>query len=174
MINDLLDLAKLEAERLGLEPVELDLASLVHDLATSLAAAAEREGIDLALDQQPGMPAMRADPRRIKQVLSNLLSNALKFTPRGGRVTVRTRWEDGGFRVAVEDTGIGIRPADQERLFQVFELADASYTRSKRGSGLGLALSRRLVELHGGRMWVESAGEGCGSTFLFEIPGPAA
>jgi signal transduction histidine kinase len=87
---------------------------------------------------------------------------------------VRTRWEDGGFRVAVEDTGIGIRPADQERLFQVFELADASYTRSKRGSGLGLALSRRLVELHGGRMWVESAGEGCGSTFLFEIPGPAA
>jgi PAS domain S-box-containing protein len=174
LVNDLLDLAKIEAERLHLERADFDLSTLVLDLETSMKPMAVRAEIILTLDQQPGMPAMHADPRRMKQVVFNLLSNALKFTPVGGEVTVRTSWRDGRFRIAVEDNGIGIRPADQERLFRVFELVDASYTRTKRGSGLGLALSRGLVELHGGRIWVESAGEGRGSTFTFEIPGSTA
>jgi len=178
MINDLIDLARIEAERAELETVEFDLAPLALDLVASMSSAAERAGIRLEVDLEPAMPAMRADPRRIRQMMFNLLSNALKFTPAGGRVTVRARWrprEATGarpcFRIAVEDNGIGIRAEDQGRLFQVFEQVDSSSTRSRRGTGLGLALCRRLAEMHGGRIWLESAGEGQGSTFLFEIPG---
>ncbi|HEV8579833.1 MAG TPA: ATP-binding protein [Thermoanaerobaculia bacterium] len=171
LVNDLLDLARIEAERIHLEPAELDLSSLIGDLVGSMAPLAEKEGICLALELEEALSVVWADPRRIKQVVYNLLSNALKFTSAGGRVTVRAGARDGGFRIAVADTGIGIRPEDRERLFQVFEQADSSSTRSKRGSGLGLALSRRLVEMHGGRIWAESAGEGKGSTFIVEIPG---
>ena len=179
LINDMLDLAKIEAEGADLEPAEFDLASLVLDLVPTMAPTAEREGICLAVDLAEGMPVVRADPRRIKQVIYNLLSNALRFTPRHGRVTVQARWlpaEESGtaaasrFRIAVADTGLGIRPEHQGRLFQVFEQVDSSYTRTQRGTGLGLALCRRLVEMHGGRIWLESAGEGKGSTFFFEIP----
>jgi PAS domain S-box-containing protein len=178
LINDLIDLARIEAGRAELERVDFDLAPLALDLIASLSPAAESAGIRLAVDLAEGMPPLCADPRRIRQILFNLLSNALKFTPAGGRVTVHARWrpraETGAepcFRVAVEDSGIGIRPEDQGRLFQIFEQVDSSSTRSRRGTGLGLALCRHLVDVHGGRIWVESAGEGQGSTFLFEIPG---
>ncbi len=180
LVNDLLDLAKIEAERADLQPAELDLASLIRDLVASLVPLAGRAGIALAAELEADMPLIRADPRRLKQVVYNLLSNALKFTPRDGAVRVRAGWQPQGsgaapcFRIAVADTGIGIRPEDQGRLFQVFAQADSSYTRTKQGTGLGLVLSRRLVEMHGGRIWLESEGEGRGSTFLFEIPGAAS
>jgi PAS domain S-box-containing protein len=181
LINDLLDLAKIEAERAQLEPADFDLAALIDDLIPSMTPVAEREGICLAVDLEEAMPVVRADPRRIKQVIYNLLSNALKFTPAGGRVTVRAGRRPAAegvaepcFRVSIEDTGIGIPPEDQIRLFQVFAQVDSSSTRSKRGTGLGLALSRRLVEMHGGRIWLESAGEGQGTTFFFELPGRTA
>ncbi len=180
LVNDLLDLAKIEAEWAELQKADFDLASLIQDLVPSLTPIAEREGILLSAQLEAGMPLIRADPRRLRQIVYNLLSNALKFTPRDGRVTVRAGWQPAGseagprFRVSVADTGIGIGPEDQGRLFQVFGQIDSSYTRTKSGTGLGLALCRRLVEMHGGRIWLESVGEGRGSTFLFEIPGQTA
>jgi CheY-like chemotaxis protein/anti-sigma regulatory factor (Ser/Thr protein kinase) len=110
------------------------------------------------------------DHLKLKQVIFNLLSNAAKFTPEGGAIDVRARLEGKHLVVGVSDTGIGIRPSDQERIFDSFEQVDSSYSRREQGTGLGLTLSRRLVELHGGRIWVESAGEGKGSSFIFAIP----
>jgi signal transduction histidine kinase len=179
LINDLLDLAKIEAKGTELELADFDLESLLVDLVSSLASVAGKDGISLASEIEAGMPAIRADARRVRQVVYNLLSNALKFTPAGGRVLVTARRQpaaEGGavearFEVSVVDTGIGIGPGDRNRLFQVFEqVGDTSYGRRHHGTGLGLALSRRLVEMHGGRIWAESAGEGEGSTFVFEIP----
>ncbi|HVS00201.1 MAG TPA: ATP-binding protein, partial [Thermoanaerobaculia bacterium] len=138
-----------------------------------------KAGISLAAEIEEGMPAIRADARRLRQVVYNLLSNALKFTPAGGRVRLTARRRpaveggpvDSRFEVSVVDTGIGIDSEGQTRLFQVFEqVGDTSYSRRHHGTGLGLALSRRLVEMHGGRIWAESAGEGKGSTFVFEVP----
>ena len=114
---------------------------------------------------------MRADKIRLRQILLNLLSNAIKFTNEGGRITVTARLDDGGrlARIAVTDTGIGISPEDQKKLFQEFVQLDATASRRYEGTGLGLALSRRLVEQHRGAMGVESAA-GRGSTFWFTLP----
>ncbi|MFC1834350.1 ATP-binding protein [Thermodesulfobacteriota bacterium] len=107
---------------------------------------------------------------KLKQILFNLLSNAAKFTPDGGEIRLAAREEEGQLMVSVADTGIGIEPEDQARIFAEFEQVDSSFSRSHEGTGLGLALTRRLVELHGGRIAVESQGEGKGSTFTFAIP----
>ncbi len=175
LINDILDLAKVDAGRLSLEPVELDAGILVRDLAGALAVIAARKGISLAVEAREGLPRVAADPRRLKQIALNLLSNAIKFTPEGGRIEVAVRaseerGEPGGLWLAVADSGIGIRAEDLPRLFQPFEQVDGSYHRSEQGTGLGLALTRRLVELHGGRVWAESAGPGRGSTFHVVLP----
>jgi PAS domain S-box-containing protein len=175
MISDLLDLAKIEAERLSLAMAEVDVGALLHDLGRRYAPVAERRGLSLSVEAEEEMPAVRADPRRLEQVLHNLLGNALKFTAAGGWVTVRAgcRREAPGaprIRIAVADSGIGIRAEDQERLFHAFEQVDGSSSRRHPGSGLGLALARRIVELHGGRIWLESAGEGTGTVFTLEIP----
>jgi PAS domain S-box-containing protein len=175
LLTDLLDLAKIEAERLPLELAEVDAGALISDLVQSYLPVAERRGRSLSVELEVRMPEVRADPRRLHQVVRNLLDNALKFTPLGGWVRVRggCRREGTGaswLRIAVEDSGIGVRAEDQARLFQAFEQVDTSYSRAHPGAGLGLALSRRLVEMHGGRIWVESAGEGKGSTFLFTLP----
>jgi signal transduction histidine kinase len=132
-----------------------------------------------------GVPEIiRADERKLKQILFNLLSNAVKFTPDGGRIALTARrGGDHGSRVTLDtsevaddfveisviDTGVGIKPVDQERIFERFEQADGSFGRRYQGAGLGLHLTKRLVELHGGRIWIESEGEGKGSAFHFTV-----
>ncbi len=171
LINDLLDLSKIEAGRLTLTVEVLDLSTLLREAAESVRAQIEQRRHHLDL-QPPETPvAVRVDKIRVRQILLNLLSNAIKFTNEGGRITVTARLDDGKrlARVAVTDSGIGIAPEDQQKLFQEFVQLDAAASRRYEGTGLGLALSRRLVEQHGGSMGVESA-EGRGSTFWFTLP----
>ncbi|WP_076261923.1 GAF domain-containing protein [Intrasporangium flavum] len=168
LLGDILDLSKIEAGRM-----ELDLSTFpVEDvIAQALALVRERatlHGIDLTLEVADSLGVVTADELRLKQVLLNLLSNAVKFTPDGGRVDVRG-WRDGDdVLVTVTDTGIGIDPADQERIFDSFQQGERSASTSE-GTGLGLTLSRRIVELHGGRLWLTST-PGKGSTFGIAVP----
>ena len=171
LINDLLDLSKIEAGRLTLTLEVLDLSMLLREAAETVRAQIEKRRHHLDL-QPPETPvAVRADKIRVRQILLNLLSNAIKFTNEGGRITVTAQLNDGNrlVRIAVTDTGIGIAPEDQKKLFQEFVQLDAAASRRYEGTGLGLALSRRLVEQHGGSMGLESA-VGCGSTFWFTLP----
>jgi signal transduction histidine kinase len=171
LINELLDLAKIAAGRMELRPEPLAVAALLREVADSLRAQLEARKHTFALEPPPEPETLIADRGRLRQVLLNLLSNAIKFTPDGGRITLSARLEDGArrLRVAVSDTGIGIAPHDQLKLFQEFVQLDASHARRYEGTGLGLALSKRLVELHGGTIGVESE-LGKGSTFWFTLP----
>ncbi len=130
---------------------------------------ASTNGVALAVDLDPSVDLVEGDERRIRQVVFNLLSNAVKFTPEGGRVDVATAKQDGEVQISVHDNGPGIRAEDQERIFEEFQQAAAPEGERPEGTGLGLALSRRLVVLHGGRIWVESE-LGKGSTFAFTLP----
>src|ERR1700722_20389414 len=140
-----------------------------------------KKNISLEFWAASDLPALFADEAKFKQIMYNLISNAIKFTPNGGKVFVTTAIENAtgpgaspaveSLQVAVADTGIGIKVCDQERVFEEFEQADSSYGRLQQGTGLGLTLARRLVEMHDGRLWVQSEGvEGKGSTFTFLIP----
>jgi CheY-like chemotaxis protein len=133
--------------------------ALKNGLTTGLRVGHELEKIHLMVDQV-----------KLKQIMFNLLSNAVKFTPTGGSIEIEAGLDDNELKVCVRDTGIGLRPEDRERIFRSFQQVDSSYARLQPGTGLGLALARRLVELHGGRIWVESDGVGKGSEFTFAIP----
>jgi signal transduction histidine kinase len=179
LINDILDLAKVEAGRIVLEPAEFNLAAALTEINTIVRPLAAQKNITVVVDVDPDLPLITADPPKFKQVMYNLLSNAIKFTPARGYVTVTARLareepEPGAgtswLEVSVRDTGIGIRAEDLEVIFQEFEQVDSSYSREQPGTGLGLALTRRLVELHGGQIWAESQGDGRGSTFKFALP----
>ena len=111
-----------------------------------------------------------ADPVRYQQVLVNLLTNAIKYTPDGGKIRLEHRVSEGCLEVSIQDTGVGVRGEDQQRIFQKFEQADNSYSRAQEGTGLGLALSREIMRLHGGDIRVDSAGENTGSTFTTSLP----
>jgi PAS domain S-box-containing protein len=176
LLRDLLDLARLESGRLQLELSRFDLGALLSDLAAPVAEAARRKGLTLGVEVAGGLPLVEGDPARLKQVALNLLDNAVKYTAVGGWVKLRVwpaRSAAGAplVRLAVEDSGIGIRPEDQQRIFRTFEQVDPSLTRRQSGTGLGLALVTLLLDLHGGRAWVESPGEGQGSAFHVEVPG---
>jgi signal transduction histidine kinase len=121
------------------------------------------------VDAEDGVGAVRADERKVKQVLLNLLSNAVKFTPQGGKVTLSARRCVEGLEIAVADTGVGIAPEDHEKVFEEFRQVGTDGLKKAEGTGLGLALTRRIVELHGGRIWLESA-LGKGSVFTFTLP----
>ena len=151
-----------------LEPSEFDLPAAIENTLILVRERAERRGITLArtVDERLGM--IRADERKLKQVLLNLLSNALKFTPEGGQIDVRARVYDGGAEISVTDTGVGIAPEDQEAVFEEFRQVGTT-ARKVEGTGLGLAISRKFIELHGGRIWVKSE-VGIGSTFAFTLP----
>jgi signal transduction histidine kinase len=168
LINDILDLSKIEAGRMELEPTEFDLRGAIENALALVRERAHRRGIRLerTIDEQLG--SIRADERKVKQVLLNLLSNALKFTPEGGRICVRAELRDGMAEVSVTDTGVGIAPEDQAAVFEEFRQVGAAEKKAE-GTGLGLAISRRFIELHGGRIWVESR-VGTGSTFAFTLP----
>jgi signal transduction histidine kinase/HAMP domain-containing protein/putative methionine-R-sulfoxide reductase with GAF domain len=169
LINDILDLSKVEAGRMELELARFDLPQAMQDTLVLVRERAARHGIELHLAVDGGLGAIVADERKIKQVMLNLLSNAVKFTPEGGRVDVRTVATDGGVEISVADTGIGIAPENQELIFEEFRQVGGDYVHKREGTGLGLTLARRFVELHGGRIWVKSQ-PGQGSTFTFSIP----
>ncbi|MBM4438946.1 MAG: GAF domain-containing protein [Candidatus Rokubacteria bacterium] len=168
LINDVLDLSKIEAGQLTLALGDYAMRDVVHAVMQSVESLAADKRLALEADVPAALPTARGDERRLVQVLLNLVGNAIKFTD-AGRVAVRVRSEDGDIVVSVTDTGPGIGPADQRRIFEEFQQADASSTRGKGGTGLGLAIARRIVEMHGGRLWVEST-PGEGSTFAFRVP----
>ena len=168
LINDILDLSKIEAGRMELEPADFDLSAAIENALILVRERAQRHGITLGrtIDDRLGM--IRADERKVKQVLLNLLSNALKFTPDGGTIDILADIEDGVAKIAVRDTGIGIAPDDQKAVFEEFRQVGTA-SKKVEGTGLGLAISRKFIELHGGRIWVESQ-VGLGSTFAFTLP----
>ena len=169
LINDILDLSKVEAGQVELELGTFSLREALERGIVMVRERATKNGVALELDLDPSVDLVEGDERRIRQVVFNLLSNAVKFTPEGGHVDVSSARSDGEVRVAVADTGPGIAVADRERIFEEFQQAHSRDGERPEGTGLGLALSRRLIELHGGRIWVESE-PGRGSTFVFTLP----
>ena len=168
LINDVLDLSKIEAGQFTLSLTDYSLQEVVQSVFTGVEALAAGKGLAFRTDVPPDLPRGRGDERRIAQVLLNLTGNAIKFTD-AGAVTIKASAQNGTFTVAVHDTGPGIEEADQARIFGEFQQVDGSSTRAKGGSGLGLSIAKRIVELHGGRIWVESS-RGIGSTFSFTLP----
>jgi len=169
LINDILDLAKVEAGRMDLELVPFSLPAALDNALTLIRERAVRHGITVTSSVDARVDRVVADERKFKQIVLNLLSNAIKFTPEGGRVDVTAAPADGLVEVSVSDTGIGIAPEDQEAIFEEFRQVGSDYGHKREGTGLGLPLARKFVELHGGRMWVKSR-VGAGSTFTFTLP----
>ena len=173
LVNEILDLSKVEAGRMELEPSEFSLAETIRGAVGFVRERAAAHGIALATDLPVDLGTLVADERKVRQVLLNLLSNAVKFTPDGGTIGVRAKRLDGELQVAVRDTGIGIAPEDQARVFDEFRQVGKASDRSREGTGLGLTLAKRFIELHGGRIWIESE-VAKGTTFTFAIPITAA
>ena len=169
LINDILDLSKIEAGRMELDVADFDLRSALENAITLVKERAQRNGITLGLEVDPSLGNFRGDERKFKQILLNLLSNAVKFTPEGGKVGVAAKPGANVIEFSVTDTGVGIAAADQELVFEEFKQVGTDYTRKAEGTGLGLALTKRFVELHGGTIRLESE-PGKGSTFTFTIP----
>jgi signal transduction histidine kinase len=170
LINEILDLSKIEAGKMKLSAEEFEIGAVCEEAMALLRVEAGRKHIELVLDVENPALEIRADRNKIKQIMNNLLSNAVKFTHPGGRVTLRTRCELDRLAVSVADTGIGIKEEDQERIFQAFTQVDGSYARRYQGTGLGLTLVKKFVEMHGGDVTLRSR-FGEGSEFTFTIPG---
>jgi signal transduction histidine kinase len=169
LINDILDLSKVEAGRMELDLVNFDLPTALQNSLTLVRERAQRHGITLSLEIDATVGLFTGDERKFKQIMLNLLSNAVKFTPEGGKVGVVARQSTEAVEISVFDTGVGIAPEDQEAVFEEFRQVGRDYTRKAEGTGLGLALTRRFVELHGGTLGVRSE-PGKGSTFTFTLP----
>ena len=193
LVTQLLDYTTAESGGLGLERSALAPAAALDDVLAEVRPLATRKGVTLRVEIAPDLPRVSADPARFRQIFFNLLTNAVKFTPRGGSITMAARTMPRASEMrgcsgidpspipsasaassfvefSVADTGIGIRPEDVPRLFQKFTQLESAYTKRHAGSGIGLALTKRLVELHGGRIWAESEGEGKGGTFRVLFP----
>jgi signal transduction histidine kinase len=168
LINDVLDLSKIEAGQLVLELSDYSVQDIAQTVRSTLEPLAADKKLAFKLELAPGLPPGHGDGRRLTQVLINLVGNAIKFTD-AGEVAIKAEANNGSFHVSVRDTGPGISSADQARLFQEFQQADNAITKKKGGTGLGLAISKRIIEMHGGRIWVESQ-PGHGSTFTFTLP----
>jgi signal transduction histidine kinase len=168
LINDVLDLSKIEAGQLSLSLEDYAIGQVVQTVMSGTESLAKGKGLALTALVQEAMPIGRGDERRLTQVLLNLVGNAIKFTDRGS-VEIAAKAVDGFFELSVRDTGPGIAPDDQKRIFEEFQQVDSSSTRQKGGTGLGLAISKRLVELHGGTIEVDSV-VGEGSTFRIVVP----
>lgn len=168
LVEELFELARVESGRPGLNRRPVDLAAVVRQAVERLRPLADRQGLSLLLRLPAELPPVEADPDRLEQVVLNLVHNAVKFTPPGGRITVTVERRGEEAAVSVRDTGAGIPPELLPRVFERFFKADRA--RSTKGAGLGLAIAKHIVQAHGGRIWAESAGEGRGSTFTFTLP----
>jgi signal transduction histidine kinase/putative methionine-R-sulfoxide reductase with GAF domain len=169
LINEILDLSKVEAGRMELELATFDLPSAIDNARTFVRERATRHGITLDVTVDERLGEFVGDERKVKQILLNLLSNAVKFTPEGGRIGINARQADGSVEISVTDSGIGIAPEDQPKIFEEFRQVGADYAHKIEGTGLGLTLAKKFVELHGGRIWVDSE-VGKGSKFTFTLP----
>ena len=172
LINDILDLAKVESGKMDIRMSPVDLTELLEHCLRMIRETAIKRGLNVSLkvSEEFYEGQIQADNVRLKQIVMNLLSNAVKFTPSGGTIRLEAERRGKEILLSVSDTGLGLKPDDQKRIFQAFEQLDGSFSRQEQGTGLGLALVSKLVELHGGRFLVESDGEGLGSTFSFFIP----
>jgi signal transduction histidine kinase len=169
LINEILDLSKVEAGRMELELAAFDLPLAIDNARTFVRERATKHGITLDVTVDDRLGDFVGDERKIKQILLNLLSNAVKFTPEGGRIEMKARQADSSVEISVSDTGIGIATEDQPKIFEEFRQVGADYAHKSEGTGLGLTLAKKFVELHGGRIWVESE-VGKGSAFTFSLP----
>jgi signal transduction histidine kinase len=168
LINDVLDLSKIEAGQLTLDLADYSIKDVVDSVVSAVESLANGKKLALTADVGQNLPIGHGDGRRLAQVLLNLVGNAIKFTDKGA-VAITATAENGSFTVAVRDTGPGISPSDQGKIFEEFQQADNSATKRKGGTGLGLSIAKRIIAMHGGRIWVESD-VGKGSTFAFTIP----
>ena len=168
LINDVLDLSKIEAGQLRLSLADYSIQEVIHTGLTAVESLGAEKNLLLKVTMPPDLPVGRGDEQRITQAFLNIVGNAMKFTEKG-EIHVQVSADNGNFVVAVSDTGPGISESESNRIFEEFQQADSSSTRSKGGTGLGLAIATRMVELHGGRVWVEST-LGKGSTFTFSVP----
>jgi GAF domain-containing protein len=169
LINEILDLSKVEAGRMELELSSFDLPLAIDNARTFVRERAVKHGITLDVDVDDRLGDCLGDERKIKQILLNLLSNAVKFTPEGGRISITANKTENGAEISVSDTGIGIPPAERPTIFEEFRQVGGDYAHKKEGTGLGLTLAKKFVELHGGKIWVNSE-VGKGSTFTFTLP----
>jgi signal transduction histidine kinase/ActR/RegA family two-component response regulator len=174
LVEDILDVSRVITGKLRLNVEAVDAAAVINAAIDSVQLAAETKGIQLGVTLDPSARHIAGDASRLQQVVWNLLSNAIKFSPSGGRVEVRLERADSGVQISVSDTGDGISPAFLPYIFDRFRQADGTSTRRHGGLGLGLSIVRHLVELHGGTVHAESAGEGCGATFTIHLPLPVA
>jgi PAS domain S-box-containing protein len=173
LVNDLLDISRIEAGRVTLSPQPLDLRDVAEDILADILRRSQEENKPMAfsLDAAKKLPRVRGDSERVRQILGNLVDNAYYYTPENGQVTVHLHSVNGGeVQVDVEDSGVGISKEDQARIFDRFYRGEDPLVLATPGTGLGLAIVRQLVEMHGGRIWLESGGEGQGSTFSFTLP----
>ena len=169
LISDLLDIARIESGRVGMELKNVEMAKVIEGVAELLAPQFKERDITLNLTLPPHLTAIPADHRYLERVFINLLSNALKFTPPRGTIRITVAKEPDHLTILVQDTGLGIASHDLPRIFEEFFRADNPVNRERKGTGLGLSLVKRIVEAHGGRIWVESA-LGKGATFTFTLP----
>jgi signal transduction histidine kinase len=184
LINDILDLSKIEAGKIEYDPTEVPIRDMLTSSLVMIKEKALNHGIKTTTEFN-GIPEfIQADERKLKQIMYNLLSNAVKFTPDGGEVSVTAKRynvngtnnssttgnSNGGILINISDTGIGLKSEDLNRIFNPFEQVENSISRKFQGTGLGLSLTKKLVELHGGKIWAESEGEGKGTSFIFMIP----
>jgi signal transduction histidine kinase/putative methionine-R-sulfoxide reductase with GAF domain len=168
LINDVLDLSKIEAGQLTLSLADYSIKQVVHSVRAAVEPLAAEKRLAFKVEVPPDLPPGCGDERRLTQALLNLVSNAIKFTD-AGEVTIKVSAANGAFTLSVRDNGPGIDPADQVRIFEEFQQADSSVTKKKGGTGLGLSIARHIIEMHGGRIWVESR-VGNGATFFFTVP----
>jgi signal transduction histidine kinase len=169
LINDILDLSKVEAGRMELDLKKFDVRVALDNALTLVKERSLRHGLSLEVDLDPGLGNMVADERKLKQILLNLLTNAIKFTPEGGTISISAGIDDKTLEIDIQDTGIGISPEDQKLVFEEFRQASGKEGEVNEGTGLGLTLTKKFVEMHGGEISVESE-LGKGSVFKFSLP----
>ena len=170
LINQILDMAKVEAGKMKLTVSDVSMKSLLNDIALLIEDMAGKKKIEILLEIAKDLPDIEADELKVKEIVYNLLSNAVKFTPDGGKIGLRAKRADSGIEIVIWDTGAGIAPENMEKIFEGFFRVDSQYSRVTEGTGLGLPLSRSLVELHGGKLSVESSGLNKGTLVRFTLP----